>query len=67
MSKYVVYQYLPAEEIEWTLQRLFPYPEDMRPKPEERYWVHVKLVPTEDVQVFPMSNPLNTVFYMELI
>ena len=44
MSKYTVFQYLPAEKIDCTLKRLFPYPEDMGPFPYERYHVRVELV-----------------------
>ena len=67
MTKYTVFQYLPAEEIDRTLKRLFPYPEDMGPFPYERYHVRVKLVKSEDVQVCPMSGPSSDICYMELI
>ena len=69
-KRYTVYQYLLAEDIERTLQRLFPYPEDMGPFESDRY----KVVPRRDwyvdaklVTVHPLPPPDSTIFYMDLI
>jgi len=58
---------LTDEEFRWTLQRLFPFPEDMGPFLSDRFKVFVRTMRAEDVSVNPMSGPSSKIFYMDII